>query len=71
MKRNNCQSIKTLPFHVRNYRYQQKELPDSMASLIGIYRDGKYFAVEGAHILMVLKTVNKGKQSFPVKSVLS
>ena len=71
MKRNNCKSIKTLPFHVRNYRYQQKVNPDRMASLIGVYRDGKYFAVEGAHILMVLKTVNKGKQSFPVKSVLS
>ena len=71
MKRNNCKSIKTLPFPVLNYRYQQKELPDSMASLIGSYRDGKYFAVEGAHILRMLKSVNKEKQSFPAKSVLS
>ena len=71
MKRNNCKSIKTLPFHVRNYRYQQKELPDSMASLIGIYRDGKYFAVEGQHTLMALKKINEEKQSFPAKSVLS
>ena len=54
MKRNNCKSIETLPFPVLNYRYQQKVNPDRRASLIGFYRDGKYFAVEGAHILMML-----------------
>ena len=71
MKRNNCKSIETLPFPVLNYRYQQKVNPDRRASLIGFYRDGKYFAVEGQHTLMALKKINEEKQSFPAKSVLS